>query len=822
MPAAAQLACTPLVAAISGQVSLVAVAANLAVAPVVGPATVLGLLGGLVGLVSGVRLAAWSARRGLVRGLDRRGRRARRRAAGRGDRLAHHGRVAGSPRRGHRGRGVGRSAGARGIGLPVPRPACCSWPSPWRGRPLPAGRRAGGCSRPATSARATRSCSAPDPAPAWWSTPDPTPALVDACLRRLGVTQVPLVVLTHFHADHVDGLAGVLDHRTVGEIDVTRLADPPGGVALVDEEARSAGLGTDVAAYGVTRRVGDVTLQTLWPLPSSPTVGPGDGSTANEASVVLLAEVRGVRLLLDRRHRAGRPGCAGPDPARPAGRRAQGAAPRQPLPGPRVPRLARRAGRRGVRRRRQRLRPSGAEHPRQPGRDGRSRCCAPTSTATSSSPSVTDGWSPSPDERAGMVPRARDASVGCGRLASMSGRATRGPQPDEVLGRVTLVTGKEEFLNERTVAAVREAVRRHDAEAELSECRRLRADAGRAGRDVGAVALLLDPLRRGPRAGEPARRVRRRPARLRRRARRGGRAGARARRRAQGQRSADQAAQAGRRHRGRSPPSSGRRTTPGSSPARSAATAPPSTTTRPTFLVQAVGQDLRSLAAAADQLANDFPGESLTVEKVKRYFGGRAEAKSFAVADAAFWGRRRGALEELRWAIDGGTAPVLVTSAFAGGARGRGALQVRARGDARGRPGPRGGRAAVEAAHDPRPVPRLVRRRRSPGRSGRSPRPTPTSRARPATRRTRSSGWCSPSPPCVTPSPRPRNDDDPSRRLHTALSQAATDLGRVGGRGGQSEAAFLAIADLRLAAWFLWMTPLDAALSSLRRRRGRA
>ncbi len=51
VPAAAQLACTPVVAAVSGQVSLVAVAANLAVAPVVGPATVLGLAGGLVGLV---------------------------------------------------------------------------------------------------------------------------------------------------------------------------------------------------------------------------------------------------------------------------------------------------------------------------------------------------------------------------------------------------------------------------------------------------------------------------------------------------------------------------------------------------------------------------------------------------------------------------------------------------------------------------------------------------------------------------------------------------------------------------------------------------
>ena len=52
VPLAAQLACTPLVAAISGQVSLVAVGANLLAAPAVGPATVLGLAGGVVGLVA--------------------------------------------------------------------------------------------------------------------------------------------------------------------------------------------------------------------------------------------------------------------------------------------------------------------------------------------------------------------------------------------------------------------------------------------------------------------------------------------------------------------------------------------------------------------------------------------------------------------------------------------------------------------------------------------------------------------------------------------------------------------------------------------------
>ncbi len=51
IPLAAQIMCTPVVAALSGEVSLVAVAANMVVAPAVAPATVLGLLGGLVTLV---------------------------------------------------------------------------------------------------------------------------------------------------------------------------------------------------------------------------------------------------------------------------------------------------------------------------------------------------------------------------------------------------------------------------------------------------------------------------------------------------------------------------------------------------------------------------------------------------------------------------------------------------------------------------------------------------------------------------------------------------------------------------------------------------
>lgn len=91
------------------------------------------------------------------------------------------------------------------------------------------------------------------------------------------------------------------------------------------------------------------------------------------------------------------------------------------------------------------------------------------------------------------------------------------------------------------------------------------------------------------------------------------------------------------------------------------------------FLIDAVGHDLRALAAAIRQLIADTEGR-IGVETIRRYFGGRAEVTSFAVADAVLAGRTGEAMEQLRWATSTGVAPVLVTSALASGLRGLGKL----------------------------------------------------------------------------------------------------------------------------------------------------
>ncbi|GAA2433418.1 ComEC/Rec2 family competence protein [Streptomyces lavendulocolor] len=124
----------------------------------------------------------------------------------------------------------------------------------------------------------------------------PDPALVDRCLRSLGVGRVPLVVLTHFHADHVAGLPGVLRGREVGAIQTTGLQDPPDQAAFVRRAAAGAGVPVVRAAgSGERRRVGPLDWRVLWP---GAAVAGAEPEGPNDASVALLVRVAGGTTLL--------------------------------------------------------------------------------------------------------------------------------------------------------------------------------------------------------------------------------------------------------------------------------------------------------------------------------------------------------------------------------------------------------------------------------------------------------------------------------------------------------------------------------------------
>ncbi|MFE2281881.1 ComEC/Rec2 family competence protein [Streptomyces sp. NPDC059454] len=131
----------------------------------------------------------------------------------------------------------------------------------------------------------------------------PDPALVDHCLRSLGITSIPLVVLTHFHADHVAGLPGVLRGRAVGAVETTSFEEPADQAAFVRRLAAARRIPVTHAAAGEVRRTGELSWEVVWPPPSTPpSTGPQFTGPVpegpNDASVAMLVRTAGLRLLL--------------------------------------------------------------------------------------------------------------------------------------------------------------------------------------------------------------------------------------------------------------------------------------------------------------------------------------------------------------------------------------------------------------------------------------------------------------------------------------------------------------------------------------------
>ncbi len=302
VPLSAQLVCTPAIAAVSGQVSLVAVVSNLLVAPAVGPTTVAGLVAGLVAMVS--------SRLGHLVGI-----------------------VAGLP--------------AWWIVTVAQRCARLSgasvgWPASPASLVVLAAVCLGAVLLMATLLRHRYACLATavlmvtlviHPIGRFGWPPDgwlmvacdvgqgdglvlnaghgvavvvdtgPDPALMDRCLDQLHVSTVALVVLTHFHADHIDGLAGVLGGRSVAEIEVSPYDEPTDGAATVRALAARAGIPVTVAVAGERRTIGQLSWRVLGPLRFGLSTG-GDasardgGSGPNNASIMMLLDAAGFRFLL--------------------------------------------------------------------------------------------------------------------------------------------------------------------------------------------------------------------------------------------------------------------------------------------------------------------------------------------------------------------------------------------------------------------------------------------------------------------------------------------------------------------------------------------
>ncbi|WP_168215059.1 DNA polymerase III subunit delta [Mycobacterium sp. ELW1] len=83
-----------------------------------------------------------------------------------------------------------------------------------------------------------------------------------------------------------------------------------------------------------------------------------------------------------------------------------------------------------------------------------------------------------------------------------------------------------------------------------------------------------------------------------------------------------------------------------------------------TALLDAVGSDIRELAAACSQLVADTAGHVDAIA-VRRYHSGKAEVSGFDIADKAVVGDVAGSAEALRWAMLRGVPHVVLADALA-------------------------------------------------------------------------------------------------------------------------------------------------------------
>jgi competence protein ComEC len=302
VPAAAHVVTAPVVAGLSGQVSLVAVLANLLATPAVAPATVLGVLAAVLGaLHAGAAVVVVQVAGPAVSWLVSVGHHA---AAVPNGVLQWPAGTVGAlllasivvavlvAMRARRVRVLAAAGlvGALLVFVPT-RVVSPGWPATgWAVVACDVGQGDAVVLATAEPGRAVLVDTGPDP------------GLLSACLDRLGVRRLALVVVSHLHADHVGGLVGALQRRVVSAVALGPGRSPPWAFAQVLRAAAVAGVPVVAVTAGQRLSWPGLVLDVLAPLHGPPSVADHeaevDGTTVNNTSVVLRATTSAGRVLL--------------------------------------------------------------------------------------------------------------------------------------------------------------------------------------------------------------------------------------------------------------------------------------------------------------------------------------------------------------------------------------------------------------------------------------------------------------------------------------------------------------------------------------------
>jgi competence protein ComEC len=130
------------------------------------------------------------------------------------------------------------------------------------------------------------------------SGPDPVP--MKTCLDQLHVTRVPLLMFSHFHADHVGGLAGVLAGRSVDRVWLSPYPSPPDEAATVRQTLDQHQIPDSIPPVGTKVTVGAAHVSVLGPRDRAPIpilAEHGQSSLVNNLSILAMITVDGERIL---------------------------------------------------------------------------------------------------------------------------------------------------------------------------------------------------------------------------------------------------------------------------------------------------------------------------------------------------------------------------------------------------------------------------------------------------------------------------------------------------------------------------------------------
>ena len=115
---------------------------------------------------------------------------------------------------------------------------------------------------------------------------------IDNCLKSLGIARIDLLVLTHFDADHIGGIAGAMRNRTAGLVLISGFKDDRPLVSLVSEVLSRSADSVQIGHRGMTGELGGVQWSVL-----SPTSNALEAEDSNDASVVMTFDLQEFNVL---------------------------------------------------------------------------------------------------------------------------------------------------------------------------------------------------------------------------------------------------------------------------------------------------------------------------------------------------------------------------------------------------------------------------------------------------------------------------------------------------------------------------------------------